>query len=345
MEKILIIPANTTESLDEYFCLKTDENHIIGASSVDLDFSSGIYDQHYKIPWITEENFTEKINDIIEQEKITKVICTHLGIYRTIENKISNKLLEKIEEKDIYRIIKEGTETRTIQHHKYLDKKINYIEFKSLFNYFLQISGNCSEDKFVELINTGSNSPKGDFIEIGSFYGKSALALGWAAKKNNYNLLCIDPWETINKVQEEVHKSIYLRSEIKLNSTLKKTFISNSHLILNGTLNYFQGYSNDAFECYKNEGFFSSPEFGNTQFKKEISYLHIDGSHDYQYVKSDIIKWSQYLLPGAWMVIDDYHWCYGDGPKLAADEFLQENIHKIEKSYFCGGALFIQMKS
>lgn len=345
MERILIIPANTTESLDEYFCLKTDKNHIIGASSVDLDFSSGIYDQHYKIPWITEENFTEKINNIIEQEKITKVVCTHLGIYRVIKNNIPDLEIKKPDVKDSYGINKEGLEIRAAQHHHYISEKISLIELASLLDQFSHIPGNCSEDKFTELVNAGSSSPEGDFIEIGSFYGKSAFVLGWAAKHKNSKLLCIDPWEKNTKSQIEAHSTLKLRVNNRIVSAVKKSFILNLYLYLNKTLNYFQGYSDDAFEIYKEKKAFSSLEFGVSKLQNKIACLHIDGNHDYQYVKSDIVKWSQYLLPGAWMIIDDYHWCYGNGPKLAADEFLQENINKIEKSYFCGGALFIQMKS
>ena len=108
-----------------------------------------------------------------------------------------------------------------MEHYKQLhsaQEKIPYVEFESLFSYFNQISGNCSEEKFTALMAAGASAPQGDYIEIGSFYGKSSLAIGWLAKQNNCQLLCIDPWETNEIPQKEAHLTIGLGSNSECNT-------------------------------------------------------------------------------------------------------------------------------
>lgn len=328
--------------------LKNTSNSIIGASSVSLSSSVNLYDTYYKTPWITEDNFCQAISELVEKESITKIVCTHLGIYKKLAESFPENLLSKPEENDAYSLKKESLKTRALEHYKQLhsaQEKIPYVEFESLFSYFNQISGNCSEEKFTALIDAAASAPQGDYIEIGSFYGKSALAIGWLAKRNNCQLLCIDPWEINEIPQNEAHKSINLTYSNLPISKIKSIFITNVYLPLKGHINYLQSYSDAAFAEYKTNTTLQSQEFGKTTYQGKIAFLHIDGNHDYIYAKSDITKWSKHLLPGGWMIIDDYNWCYGDGPTKAADEFVNENLANIEQCFYCGGALFIKMKS
>lgn len=348
MEKILLLPANTTESMDAFFCLKNVTNTIIGASSVSLSSSVNLYDTYYKIPWITEDNFCQAISELVEKESITKIICTHLGIYKKLAESFPENLLSKPEENDAYSLKKESLKIRALEHYKQLhsaQEKIPYVEFESLFSYFNQISGNCSEEKFTALMAAGASAPQGDYIEIGSFYGKSALAIGWLAKQNNCQLLCIDPWETNEIPQKEAHLTIGLGYSDLPISKIKSIFISNLYLPLKGSINYLQSYSDTAFKKYKKNKTIKSEEFGETIYQGKIAFLHIDGNHDYIYAKSDITNWSKYLVAGGWIIVDDYNWCYGDGPTKAADEFVIKNLANIEQCFYCGGALFIKMKN
>lgn len=347
MEKILLIPSNTTESIDEFYFLKNNANYVMGASSISLDSSSYIYDAYFKIPWITDSNFLMDIKNIVDKESVDKIVCTHVGIFNRIKTMFSADLLCEVESRDLYGIKMQGIECRALQHFESIQSEvenITYVEFKSLFCQFLKIPGNCSEEKFSALVSVGENSPQGDFIEIGSFYGKSALILGWMAKRKGCKLLCIDPWNKNEIKQEEAHEFIVHKSNGRINDIVKDAFVSNLYLTLKGTINYFQGYSDDVFYHYESGCEVISEDFGVTNYLGYISCLHVDGNHDYQYAKSDIVRWSKYLLSGGWLIVDDYKWCYGDGPKIAADEYFIENIKNIDVCFFCGGALFIKMK-
>jgi hypothetical protein len=219
------------------------------------------------------------------------------------------------------------------------------IEIKTLLSHFVNIPGNCTEDKFSAILRIGKDCPSGDFIEIGSFYGKSAFPLGWSAKKYNQNsLLCIDPWDLNKKPQIETHHAIHSNSIGRIKSTIKSSFVTNLFPYFEGSMNYYQGYSEDALNAYLDSGVFSTEEFGRTIYKRKIACLHIDGNHDYQFVKFDIENWSKLLVPGAWLIVDDYHWCYGKGPKKATDEFMYKNLSKIDCAFFCGVAFFLKIK-
>ena len=47
------------------------------------------------------------------------------------------------------------------------------------------------------------------------------------------------------------------------------------------------------------------------------------------------------MIPGGWLVIDDYDWRHGDGPRRVADDYL--DTHATQKQFVAGGAMFIQI--
>ena len=56
--------------------------------------------------------------------------------------------------------------------------------------------GMCSEEKIFALAATARLAPRGDVVELGSWWGKSAVALGWLARRYRIgSLLCVDPWD------------------------------------------------------------------------------------------------------------------------------------------------------
>jgi hypothetical protein len=81
--------------------------------------------------------------------------------------------------------------------------------------------------------------------------------------------------------------------------------------------------------------------FGNVRYSGTISVLHIDGNHDYAFVREDCALWLPHLAPGGWLILDDYVWLHGDGPQRAGDELL-ERAHDIQRAFVCGKALFVK---
>jgi len=103
--------------------------------------------------------------------------------------------------------------------------------------------------------------------------------------------------------------------------------------------------STDGAEHYRNHKSVTTSSFGTTSYRGHIAILHIDGNHSYAAAKADIASWSGLVADGGWIIVDDYVWPYGDGPKRAGDEFMAENNERIEVAFVMGSALFLQLSS
>lgn len=110
-----------------------------------------------------------------------------------------------------------------------------------------------------------------------------------------------------------------------------------------GRFNYLPMTSRAAYQIWCKSDEISSPEFAVTRYGKDIAVLHIDGNHDYSAVKEDVDLWLPHIKQGGWLILDDYFWLHGDGPKRAGDELLAEREKVIRRSFVCGRALFLQI--
>ena len=72
--------------------------------------------------------------------------------------------------------------------------------------------------------------------------------------------------------------------------------------------------------------------------------LHIDGNHAEPQVASDCELWTPHVVPGGWIIFDDYEWAFGDGPRRVADAFVAARSSDIAAVFQAGPALFVQLK-
>lgn len=160
---------------------------------------------------------------------------------------------------------------------------------------------------------------KKDFLEIGSYEGRSTVWLVENALDEGGRITCIDTWEggeehvngEMNGAKERFDSNVAL---------LKEKFPERSVCPWKST-------STAALARIIEEG----PDF---------DFIYIDGSHIAKDVITDACMAFNVLKVGGVMVFDDYNW--GEPipethkPKMAIDAFLnifQEQIHVINKSY------------
>lgn len=74
----------------------------------------------------------------------------------------------------------------------------------------------------------------------------------------------------------------------------------------------------------------------------QIGVLHVDGNHTEEKAAEDLALWTRHLAKGAWVIVDDYLWDYGDGPRLATDAWLKENAARVAKYFVVDKAMFIK---
>lgn len=126
----------------------------------------------------------------------------------------------------------------------------------------------------------------GKIIEIGSFLGRSTHYLAtalWNAEKENVKIYSVDTFEGSTE-----HVSI------KLPKDFSHIFRENLKFFIGRDMvNVCQGRSDskDILDKFDNES---------------IDYIMVDGAHEYDAVKEDIINWWPKLKPNGVMVGDDY---------------------------------------
>jgi predicted O-methyltransferase YrrM len=142
------------------------------------------------------------------------------------------------------------------------------------------IIGQISDDEIFILYNYALAIKTGGIIvEIGSFRGKSSIALGLGAKKNNVKVYCIDPHEEFVGVRGGKFGPVDLKDKIKhihefgLGEILFPVCLS----------------SLDVAEIWHTP----------------IDLLWIDGNHTYEYVSKDFNGFAKHVIPGGVIILHD----------------------------------------
>jgi hypothetical protein len=223
-----------------------------------------------------------------------------------------------------------------------LRPSISELEIAALFHHAETIPGMCGHEKIRALCEIFRHAPAGDIVEIGSWWGKSAFVLSRLAHcYGTGSLLCVDPWSNAHLIQND-ERGLLDRVPVNADEALT-IFQLNLLPYSNGAVNYLRLPSVEASAEYRRSRIVTTPVFGETAYSGRIAILHVDGNHSYSNAQSDVASWHDLLLPGGWIIIDDYTWPYGDGPQRVGDEFLAEHLEKIACAFVMGGALFIQL--
>lgn len=220
---------------------------------------------------------------------------------------------------------------------------LSTIEYTSIHRGFLRIPGESDVEKLYALCAIARVAPPGDVVEIGSLYGRSAYALGRLSNAHKIgSVLCIDPWSFDAVTDQGVQASI-LKSGVKF-IDLERVFVE---FLATATevpgMAYIRKPSLSAEEDYRAAaacGTLHPAELPPVTVCGHISLLHVDGNHRYDQVLQDIETWSPYLADGGWLLLDDYVWAFGDGPKMAGDQLLDSG--DFDQAFTCSDTLFLR---
>lgn len=356
---ILIFPGGMTRSL-EYLqnCLR-DGLPVIGASSLDYDVSREKYPSWLFLPYITESSFDEALKHAIFEFGIGGVYSPNPVVWGYLSRKLKDIApgIPLVNESPVgaelsgYRSARTWARVRLDQPlpvASALASKthLTEIELASLFRHAELIPGMCDPEKFCALYEIARRSTAGDVVEIGSWWGKSAFILARLARCYGIgNLLCVDPWSNEHLVQNDEKGLVDTElSQVDAGEALA-VFEMNLLPYSANHVNYLRMPSTEAARYYHEHRSVTTTSFGTTDYCGHIAILHIDGNHSYAAAKADVTFWSGFVVDGGWIIVDDYIWPYGDGPQRAGDEFLAENMDKIDIAFVMGSALFLQLSS
>ena len=159
--------------------------------------------------------------------------------------------------------------------------------------------------------------------------GFSGFALAWLAQHYHIgNLICVDPWEN-SRVQDQGEQAAIVNQELKQGRSLIdldkifQSFLAAVSLL--GNVGYLRETSDIAIQQYKNaaqQGHLPANELEALPVSGNIAMLHIDGNHRYDFVRQDVELWLPQVISGGWLLLDDYVWAFGDGPRRVGDELL-----------------------
>lgn len=352
---ILVFPLGVDGGLDFVRNAKQLGFKVIGASSVDSNQVFDFVDLYEYLPYITDSGFQEFFYSILKKHNITHVFTAHDGVWAYFDSLSIRSMLCK---PSPFRInldkaavnnkwAKQAADRFFIEDvicDSYLIKnKINNHQYAWLHNVFLNIPGQTDEDKLFFLSEIMRVALAGDIVEIGVLYGRSALSM--AALSGFYNIgsvICIDPW--CNKFatdQGEAAKIITVNKHIFDLEGIYNKFITEA--VGYSNVGYIRKNSEQAIEQYSkasHDGVLSSRYLSDISIEGAISILHIDGNHSYKNVKKDIELWFPYVMSGGWVLLDDYLWAFGDGPKVAGDELIEHN--EIDLAFVSGDTLYLR---
>lgn len=330
---VLVFPAGTARGL-EFVALNPDA---MGASSLDDDPARVHYAKWIKLPYVTDSAFEAAFLNCIQREGIRRVFCPHPAVWSAVGHLLGRTHVAELigpspiqAEQAPYRL--------ALRAARQLTSPLSEIEMAGLLKGTWRIEGEMSDSKIAALASVFPKLPKGDIVEIGSLYGKSAYVLSWLSRRfDNGNVLCIDPWDISQRRQHDQALTGRIADERDF-SLIRQGFVMN--MIGSGNVNYLPMFSDHARPAYK-KGLVES-ELGRTPYIGGICLLHIDGNHDYDFVKQDAALWGPLVLPGGWIIFDDYDWKFGDGPRRAADEYVAASATEY---FVAGGAMLVRVQS
>ena len=358
MTATLLFPGGMPESLTQLSVLRTQGRRCIGASAIANDPARPIYPQWEIIPFVTDANFEPTLLSVLKAHSISHIFTRHPIIGRYLKQIIAKYQLTVT-------LDAAGFASDAIQQQHLMFTRIdaalaqpftldipsqapalNRMQMAAVMQQALRIEGQSSDEKIIALMEIFRSCPQGDIVEIGSFWGRSACVLALLAKHYTIgSLLCLDPWTNDDAHQAGVSDNVNDEArDIDFDSAFHG-FQLNLMPYSNQHINFIRGGAHEALAQYKPAMEITTESFGTTRYSGKIACLHIDGNHDLPHITQDIADWVPHVIPGGWIIIDDYQWAFGDGPQIAADTWCAQHPQRIACAFATGSALFIKLSS
>jgi hypothetical protein len=345
VKSVLIFPAGMPRSLAYLERALSEGQRVIGSSSLGHDPARKRYPAWVHLPYITSPDFDQVLRQAIADYEIGGIFTPNLVVWNYLSQCIDvsfpgvmlvNASPLNSELAPYEAALQFGSDVLANPLNLLASGKtkpsVSSLEIAALFRHAESIPGMCDHEKIRALCELFLRCPEGDVVEIGSWWGKSAYVLAQLACFYHIGpLLCVDPWSNLHLLQNDEKQLV---DRIPVNADEAFTiFQLNLRPYANGKVNYLRLPSLDAAAEYRKTRSVTSGAFGKTVYNGHIAVLHIDGNHSYKSARSDVEAWADLVLPGGWIIIDDYIWPYGDGPHRVGDEFLANHQAGISCSF------------
>lgn len=368
--RLLVFPLDMDRAKEVIAFARALALEVIGASSVmsPAEAKACAVEAFYPLPFVTEATFEAAFLALLQAERITHVYTPHGVIWthllqrqQAAPERFAFHLCQPspYEEEWAHRQPSHAWAARVLGDHFVESLELpgetlrrpplRLGQLVSLHRQFVSIPGQCDDWKLLALAHIARVVPVGDLVEIGSFQGRSAFVLGWLARHYQIgNLVCVDPWDA-GKVVDQGEQARLVNSELQAGRTLVdfekifRSFIGAVSLLDN--IGYIRETSAQAVGIYHaavNAGCLPENELDALPLTGQIALLHIDGNHRYDHVRQDVEGWLPRVQPGGWVLLDDYVWAFGDGPRRVGDELLLTD--QFDVAFTATDTLFLRRK-
>lgn len=353
-EAVLVFPAGMPEGLAYRDRAKAMGLRVIGASSLDRDPAESGYEAWEHLPYVNDPGFDDALADLVKRHGVSAIHTPHFVVWRHLAEHLADIApgaelsgAESPQDSErAYRALRERVAAaRAPAFWPAMPPKrpLSLIERAGLVRLVDTIPGMCGEPKMHAIIEALRHAPSGDIVEIGAWWGRSAALFVLLARRYDIGrVLCIDPWSADVMPQNDPmldEASAELDTEEAL-----RMFEMNLAPLADGRLNYVRARAAEVAPSYGPGLTVRTQPFGETAYAGAISVLHIDGNHLEPEVARDCALWTPHVVPGGWIIFDDYEWAFGDGPRQVADAFVEANAARIAAAFQGGPALFVQLK-
>jgi hypothetical protein len=347
--KTLVFPAVTPEARDYCRRARAEGREVVAAASIETDRS--FCDNWEYLPNINDVGFPEALASVVDRHQIGSIFVPVASAYFFLQRFIPKRLpYLKIVNRSPFEEQTARVQDLLAMADRLLPLERSIADGNSILSreaiagilrQAMLIHGESSEEKIVAMMGIFARAPKGDVVEVGSLMGRTAAAMKVLANAYKIGpLLTVDPWDEDCMVQRDSPLFLQQMSQAWPQGTLSAGFCINMLGIGLRDHAHLSLTSGNAFEKYKKGLIFPGLGGVPVEYTGKIAVLHIDANHDQDAVLNDWNLWGTRLIPGGWLILDDYVWMHGDGPRRVGDMILRKHGGN---SFVCGKALFIHL--
>jgi hypothetical protein len=353
-EAVLVFPAGMPEGLAYRDRAKAMGLRVVGASSLERDPAERGYEAWEHLPYVNDPGFDDALAEVVRRHEVSDVHAPHYIVWKHLAERLGQiapgaRLSGGAHPQDnerAYRDLRARVETlRPPCFWPAMPGKprLSALQRAGLVRLVDAIPGMCGEEKMIAVMEIMRHAPPGDVVEIGAWWGRSAaLFVSLARHYGIGKVLCVDPWDLGALAQGEA--MVDAASAEQDTEEALRIFEINLAPLAQGQLNYIRARSVEGAARYRACRNVHTDAFGDTEFAGRVAVLHIDGNHSEPAVAADAAAWTPLVIPGGWIIFDDYEWAFGDGVKRVADAFVADNAHRIACAFQAGPSMFVQLK-
>ena len=358
MGATLIFPCSVPDGQRYAEAARRRGEQVVAASSLRPDETAQRFETWFYLPSVHDPDFPQRLNEAIAAHGISRVFCPVLAASVVLDRLAAEGRLAVpiIAEVPIRRHLCQHRKLMAdaAARHMFIQElsdgrsPLSPIEVASVLRQALGIFGESDATKIAAMMAIFGDAPPGDVVEIGVLAGRSACVLALMARRHRTgSVLVADPWSTSAAKQHDTYRDFQAMIDawapvVPLESFFESFIVSLLPLTAGNGFNYLALASKDAYSVWSQQRRLETPYFGDVHYTGTISVLHIDGNHDYAHVREDCDLWLRHLAAGGWLILDDYVWLHGDGPRRVGDALLAENRERVQRAFVCGKALFVK---